>query len=156
MFIVKIPSDRFEDADQMLLINAEKQVQNVERDYYLFDFTNAELIDVVNKKEEWNHFDTVLAKHILNERNIAIPHKEIYSQYKPARLEYKWLIAEYIISIAFIFIGIIIGTLTLGAYRNLPNGKKEKLYDYYTLKHAKIMIVIGIIRTSLWIIQWLY
>ena len=30
------------------------------KDYYLFDYTNSELLDIVNKRDEWNAFDYYL------------------------------------------------------------------------------------------------
>ncbi len=35
----------------------EKQLQEVDPDYYLFAFTDAELLDILSKPDEWGHFD---------------------------------------------------------------------------------------------------
>ena len=152
MFAVKIPEESFATADKILESDAESQVNNVSDDYYLFGFTNEELIEVVNDKNGWNQFDQVLARKILSERNIEIP-KPVETQpgadFKPLRLEMPWLITEYLLSIVFGFIGIIIGVVTLSAYRTLPDGKKVKMYDAFTRNNAKLMLVIGILRTAI-------
>jgi hypothetical protein len=150
LFAVKIPEDSFATADKILKTDAESQVNNVGDDYYLFSFTNEELIDVVNDKNGWNQFDQVLARKILSERKIEIPkpaETKPEAEFKPLRLEMPWLITEYLLSIVFGFIGIIIGVVTLSAYRTLSNGKKVKMYDRFTINNGKIILVIGIIRS---------
>ena len=150
LFAVKIPEDSFATADKILKADAEMQVNNVSKDYYLFGFTDEELIDVVNDKNGWNQFDQVLARKILSERKIEIPQQTATkpaAEFKSLRLETPWLITEYLLSAAFSFIGILIGVVTLSAYRTLPDGKKVKMYDSFTRNNAKLMLVIGIIRT---------
>ena len=86
----------------------------------------------------------------MSERKIEIPqHTETkpVTNFKPLRLEMPWLITEYLLSIVFGFIGIIIGVVTLSAYRALPDGKKVKMYDNFTINNAKVILIIGIIRT---------
>ena len=110
MFLVKIPGDCFEDANKVMRAEVEAQLDNINPDYYLFSFTNDELIDVAQNKNDWNEFDQALANKILSERNVVIPitiHEQPKHEFKPIRIETAWLIAEYCISIILSFAGII-------------------------------------------------
>ena len=41
-------------------------------DYYLLAFTDAELLEILSKPDEWGHFDYVLAKKLLVDRGYNI------------------------------------------------------------------------------------
>lgn len=45
--------------------------------YYLFDFSNHELLDVLRKPEDWSTFDTELSMWILKERGREIDPGEL-------------------------------------------------------------------------------
>src|SRR5688572_12712891 len=62
---VKVNKDDFERANTILLQAASEQINNVEKDYYLFQFTDEELIDVVLKSDEWGKLDYLLALKLL-------------------------------------------------------------------------------------------
>src|ERR1700756_1731313 len=60
-YLVKIKPGDFEKANQLLKEEADANIGEVGSDYYLFSFTNDELMDVISKADEWNPFDVVLA-----------------------------------------------------------------------------------------------
>jgi hypothetical protein len=68
LVVVKISQDRFAEVNTLLLKQAEMQLNDIDPDYYLFQFTDQELIDVISNSNEWNHFDQALAQKILNDR----------------------------------------------------------------------------------------
>jgi hypothetical protein len=43
-------------------------VENTDPDYYLLQFTDVELLELVSKPEEWGIFDHALARKMLKER----------------------------------------------------------------------------------------
>ncbi|MFP9100732.1 hypothetical protein ACLI09_16910 [Flavobacterium sp. RHBU_24] len=67
-YAIKIQHKDFERAQAYLEQIAEAQIANVPDGYYLLDFTDEELHDLVQKKDEWNEFDYLLAKKLLKER----------------------------------------------------------------------------------------
>jgi hypothetical protein len=151
LIAIKIPQNRFTAANKIMLLQAQSQLDDIDPDYYLFSFTNDELTDVLKNTHEWNALDQALAQKLLLERNIAIP-KDIEdggtaASFKPYHLEMVWIIVEYLVSIAFAFAGIIIGSITLLGYKTLHTGSKVKMYDKETRMHAGIMLGIGIVRT---------
>jgi hypothetical protein len=72
-------------AHRVLEEHYEHQLQDVDPGYYLFSFTDIELLDIVAKPDEWGHFDYVLARELLAKRGLPIPDETI-RQMKQQRL----------------------------------------------------------------------
>jgi len=64
-------------AHRVLEEHYEHQLQDVDPNYYLFSFSDIELLDIVAKPDEWGHFDYVLARELLAERGLPIPDETI-------------------------------------------------------------------------------
>ena len=123
MIAVKIPEARFEDANKISLAKAQSDLTGIDPDYYLLNFSNDELIEVLRNKNDWNYFDQALAQKILLDRKVQMPPIEKvinYDTYAPSRLENKWIVLEYLFSILFGYVGILIGALTVYSYKTLP------------------------------------
>jgi hypothetical protein len=149
MITLKIPPSDFERANGLLEKNADTDITQLNPDYYLLQFSNEELMDVVIHPGEWNYFDTALAKRLLAERNIPVPgFLPPEDHYTPLRLAPVWIIMEVLLSIFFSFAGIIIGIATLAATKTLPSGRRVRIYDEVTRTNARVIIVIGIIVTA--------
>jgi hypothetical protein len=148
---VKIPQNQFEELNKILLRKAQSELNDINPDYYVFNFTDSELIEVLKNPNEWNHLDQALAQKLLTERKIeisaGIENPNSLQTFTPYRLETSWILAEYLVSILFAFVGIMIGAFTLFAYKTLKSGNKVNMYDKTTRMHASIMIGIGILRT---------
>lgn len=54
--------------DNLIQVDILSHIEVVDKDYYLFSFTEIELEDLIQKKNEWSKFDFLLAKKILNDR----------------------------------------------------------------------------------------
>ena len=116
-YIVKIHPNDFEkvyDLEEEIIKN---EIQNTPEDYYLFDYNNSELLDIINKRDEWNAFDYYLAKKILNDRGnliteekiIEIKKERIEELKKTTEIKSIWIILLYIITILGIFLPLFIG-----------------------------------------------
>ena len=70
-YSVKINSSDFEKVDTLLLEAMKDEIATVTTDYYLFQFSNEELFDLIRKRDEWSQFDVLLAKKILQSKNVA-------------------------------------------------------------------------------------
>src|SRR5204862_6139100 len=53
LIAVKIPGDRLEDANKILL-QAQSDLTGIDPDYYLLNFSNDELLEVLRNKNDWN------------------------------------------------------------------------------------------------------
>jgi hypothetical protein len=65
---VKLLKKDFEQAHQLLLELSTTQLDDVDPNHYLFDFSDDELFELINKQDEWSAFDFLLAQKILKDR----------------------------------------------------------------------------------------
>lgn len=160
---VRIDQTDFEQAEKILEKNAENILDEIDPDYYLFDFTNEELYEILLKSDEWNSFDYTLAQKILSERGKPIDN-DLLSSLKKERLnqlaqpegnQKPWIIAGYFFSLMGGLLGLIIGYSLWTAKKTLPNG--EKVYSYSTndRKHGKYIFYLGLIVVPIVTAFWL-
>lgn len=156
---VRIPQKDFEAATQLLEKNAENLINEIDRDYYLFEFKDEELYEILLKSDEWSAFDYTLAQKILTERGKPID-KGLLTSLKNERLkdlaapegnQKPWIIAGYIFSFLGGLIGLVIGYFLWTAKKTLPNGQKVYSYAENDRKHGKKIFYIGLIIIPIWI-----
>lgn len=70
--VLKLHAGDFSRGHAALEAHYTTLLNEVEPDYYLFSFTNAELVAILAKPDEWNTFDYLLAKKILLEKNAGV------------------------------------------------------------------------------------
>ena len=166
-YIVKIHPNDFEkvyDLEEEIIKN---EIQNTPEDYYLFDYNNSELLDIVNKRDEWNAFDYYLAKKILNDRGnliteekiIEIKKERIEELRKPTEIKSIWIILLYIITILGIFLplfislsSIIYGYFIKNMKKTLPNGESVYQFSEKDRKHGTVFLFGGIFFFIFWIL----
>jgi hypothetical protein len=159
-YAVKINANDFEQVNELLKQQASENIGEVEKDYYLFSFTDDELKDVVVKADEWNAFDVQLARKLLSERGKAVSdseiadleEKRIEALKEPEPSQLTWVILGYIIAIASLvmpffisIIGLFIGWHLSSYKKTLPNGERVYAYNEADRKHGKRIFYIGII-----------
>ncbi len=71
-YSLKIKAEDFERANNILDAFFEKQLAEVDKDYFIFSFSTEELKDVIKKPDEWGRLNYLLAKKILAERGHTI------------------------------------------------------------------------------------
>ncbi|WP_298955517.1 hypothetical protein [uncultured Nonlabens sp.] len=150
---VRIKQSDFEKAEQILEKETGNLINEIGRDYYLFEFTNEELYEVLLKSDEWNTFDYALAQKILRERGKSID-KDLLDSLKKERLKQlaepeknqkPWIISGYIFSFLGGFLGLIIGYSLMTSKRALPNGQKVYSYSTNDRKHGRFIFYIGLV-----------
>ena len=135
-YAVKIKSEDFERVNRILKEYEEKNVEGVEEDYYLFGFTDDELMEVVTKAEEWSNFDVVLARKLLAERGkkindeaiAAIHEKRIEELRRPESSQTLWIAVGYVLAFTGGILGFFIGWHLSTYKKTLPDG--ERVYGY--------------------------
>ena len=65
---IKVRQSDLGRANQILEKQAEQLVDKFPDDYYLYDFTDNELIEIIEKSDEWSKEDFMLSQKILKER----------------------------------------------------------------------------------------
>jgi len=162
-FSIYIHEDDFKKANLILEKQAEEIISNIDKDYYLFSFTNDELYDILFKKDAWSQIDFQLSKQILIERGETIS-QEILDQLERSRINEivseKQIASSMLIYAGFVaaILGGIIGimiSLTLTSKKVLPNGKKTYNYCDRNVKEGKMMMNVAILFIVLYFILYL-
>lgn len=149
MVLLKISEKEFEKVNNLIVEKYPVNLKQLNEDYYLFQFTNEELLNVIHKPNEWNFFDRAIAREILKNRNVEITDQTIHNSvihFTSLRIEKSWLIVEYLATLLFWFVGIFIGIITTSAKKTLANGKTVNIYDGYSRNHGYVMLGIGLLR----------
>lgn len=154
---IQIKQEDFKKAEEILEENAGNILDQIEKDYYLFEFTDEELYEILLKSDEWSAFDYTLAQKILEDRGKIID-KELLNSLKNQRLrdlakpegnQKSWIIGGYIFALLGGLLGLIIGYSIWTSKKTLPNGEKVYSYDEKDRKQGKYIFYIGIIVFTL-------
>ena len=149
---LNLRQEDFSKAREVLQEYYEKQLDTVDHDYYLFQFTDQELTEIIRKPDEWGSFDYELAKRILRNRGIeitpdleqSIRQSRISELSKPESGSPFWVLAGYIAAILGGFLGLLIGWLLANLTKTLPNGERVAVYNERVRKHGKMIFSISV------------
>ncbi|MFI0427945.1 hypothetical protein [Mariniflexile sp. HMF6888] len=150
---IRIKQSDFEKAEEILEKNAETLMDEVDKDYYLFEFTNEELYEILLKSDEWSKFDYTLAQKILEKRGKSVD-KDLLNSLKNERLkelakpegnQKPWIFAGYLFSLLGGFLGLVIGYFLWTSKKTLPNGQKVYSYTEKDRKQGMYIFYIGLI-----------
>ena len=157
-FCVKLKKENFEAADHLQLQISIEQLDKVDKDHYLFGFTDEELIEIVTRPDEWSKLDYLLAQKILKERGKEI-NPEVASTIKKQRLQdlgkpdegqKSWIIMGYVLALCGGLIGIFIGHHLRYHKKTLPNGDRVYGYSKEDRGHGYNIFILGIVCMVLW------
>jgi hypothetical protein len=150
---VKIRAEDFEKVNELLKEDEIEEVSEIGDDYYLYSFTDNELMEVITKADEWSPFDVVLARKLLADRGknltdetiAGIHEKRIEDLKVPDPPQTFWIVAGYVCALLGGLLGIFIGWYLMTFKKTLPNG--ERVYEYLESdrKHGRRIFYIGIV-----------
>lgn len=126
-------------------------IKSVDKDYYLFDFTDSELLEVLGKADEWSAFDVVLARKILADRGkgmnaeriSSIREERIKKLKQPEPSPTLWIFLGYVFALMGGIIGVFIGRHLHAHKKTLPNGEMVFAYSERDRKHGRNMFYIA-------------
>lgn len=152
-YCVKVRKDDFERIDALLTDVAERSIDEVDPDHYLFAFTDDELMEVLINYDEWNAFDVSLARKLLLDRGCTIDDKEmanirqakIKELKKPEDLQTTWVTLGYIFTLLGGVLGMFIGWHLSRYQRTLPNGEQVYAYQESDRIHGQRIFILGIV-----------
>jgi hypothetical protein len=152
-YVVKIQNNDFEQVAQILAENDSQVVADIGKDYYLFDFIDDELIDLLAKADEWSTFDQTLARKILSERGKSVSDEDLVNLQKeriaelkkPDKNETIWVFIGYISGFVGGVLGFFIGWHLLTYKKTLPNGERVLGYGENDRRHGKRILYISIV-----------
>jgi len=155
-FRIKIKQQDFEKADQLIAaapIPVLPITDSKENEYYLYSFTDEELLDLVAKRDEWSKHDFTRALSILKERGKELSAEDIAAMKiqriedlsQPENHHTLWIYVGYLSALAGGFFGILIGWHLMSAKKKLPNGDQLPAFSASGRKHGLIMLLLGLI-----------
>ncbi|MCI1267237.1 MAG: hypothetical protein LKG19_11745 [Saprospiraceae bacterium] len=156
---IKLRKLDFEKAENLIQEQTKILIDSVEKDYYLFDFNDEELLEIITKRDEWGQFDFMLAQKILKDRGKEI-NPEVVELLKKQRLEElakpeesqkTWILAGYIMAVLGGLFGMFIGWHLASHKKTLPNGDKIYGFSLKDREHGNRILIIGIISTLIWV-----
>ena len=159
-YCVKIKKIDFEKANAIFSEKAKAEIYEIQDDYYLFSFSDEELIDLIEKSDEWNKFDVELSRKLLKERGNEITDErinEIKKQRivelsKPEEGQNIYILIGYICAFLGGLLGIFIGWHLLTYKKTLPNGNRIYAYSENDRKQGNRILILGGIFIVIWIL----
>jgi hypothetical protein len=152
-FEVRLFENDFESAENLLAKITEENLGEVEPDYYLLQFSDSELKEILVNSYEWSEYDVALSKKLLKERNISFDIDEIniLKEEKLKKLslpengQIAWIVFGYVSAFVGGFLGLLIGYFLWKTKKNLPNGKKVFVYNDSIRNHGLRIFVISVV-----------
>lgn len=156
---IQIKQEDFKKAEEILQGNVG-DIFDLGKDYYLFDFTDEELYEVLLKSDEWSDLDYAFAQRILEERGKTIDTgllnslkiQRLDDLAKPEGNQKSWIIGGYIFAFIGGLLGAIIGYSIWTSKKTLPNGEKVYSHSEEDRTLGKYIFYIGLIVFPLTII----
>lgn len=163
-FVVRVKQSDFIKVNKILDEIALNNIQNVDKDHYLFSFSDSELYDILAKPDEWSAFDYHLAKKVLKEKGKNIDEEFLHSLkkarlehlYKPEESQSTWIIIGYIMAFFGGLGGLAIGWHIMSYQKTLPNGEKIYVYQEKDRKNGKIIFYIGLVTLPVMLFLRIY
>jgi hypothetical protein len=157
---VKIKSADFEKVNKLLKDDEAEDITKIGKDYYLFSFSDQELMEVITKADEWSPVDFTLARKILADRGkpvsdeavTAINKKRIEELKVPDAPQTYWIVIGYICAFAGGLLGIFIGWFLTTYKKTLPNGERVYEYSENDRKQGRRIMYIGIVVLTIGVI----
>lgn len=155
---VKILSEHFIIAEDILRQSLDINAVEVEADYYLLGFSNEELIEIIEKKDEWGTYDYALALKLLEERGITFTPAdlELFHKKRMAALSVPedgvniWTVIGYCSAAIGGLLGTFIGFVMMRARKTLPDGSRVYIYNNNSRRHGKYIAILGVVAMVLW------
>lgn len=158
-YYLKIKSQDFPKANEALDQVILKSLHSVETDYYLFSFSNEELLEIIKKPDEWSRQDFLIARKILNDRGHTINEEEV-NLLKSKRIHelatgetepMGQIVAGYIFAFLFSLVGLFFGLALIVTKKTLPDGSKVFAYTEKSRNHGKAIFIISLVTLALFI-----
>src|SRR5690554_4395036 len=161
---VKVKQIDFETANQILEKKAKQLIDKFPDDHYLYEFTDDELIEIIEKPDEWSKEDYLLSQKILKDKGLEINkdkveelrQKRIDDLRKPEKVHTGWIIFGFISTLFGGLLGIFIGWFYLTFKKTDPTGQRFYAYDQKTRIRGQQIFWLGLISLIIWIISWMF
>lgn len=157
---VKIKAEDFETAQKLLEDLEEIDAEKLEKDYYLFEFSDKELVEILEKPDEWSLNDYRWAQEILKQRGKEVTKPQL-EDWKKKRFEFlsqpevvkgSYVFNAYLFCVLGGIIGFFMGRHTHVFRKLLPNGQKVYAFDEASRDKGRKIEMTGLIFFAIYII----
>ncbi len=146
-----LPRD-MEKAQRVLEILAGTVEDQLEENDYLKDFTDAELLDILKKFDEWNQVDYVLAARLLVQRGYPLNDEELskwrsdrmHELERPTSAGPAFIAGAYMLALMGGLFGLFMGLQLRTHQKRLPDGRKVHGYTEKDRTHGGIVIALAL------------
>jgi hypothetical protein len=161
---LKLKPEDFGKAQKVFDEYYQTALSTIDKDYYLFGFTDQELLDIICKSDEWGEFDYQLAQKILADRGKEIKPEivELLTAQrtkdlaKPAKVSNYLIYKSYFSAIAGGLPAIAFGYSLIYSKKTIRNGEQVYTYSEAERKHGERIIWVGAVSLLLWLTALLY
>ena len=152
-FLIMLNPNDFDKASLLLEENVKLEINDINSQHPLFDFTTEELKDVVKNYDEWHPADVKLARQLLEKENIVVEDSDIKEQQNkkmivaqaPEKSSLLTLAMGYTFCLMGGLAGIGIAIFLMIGKRTMPDGTKKYIYAKSDRAHGLYMLVAGAI-----------
>ncbi|ASS49069.1 MAG: hypothetical protein A3D31_04940 [Candidatus Fluviicola riflensis] len=131
----------------------EKIMKELPDDYYLFQFSDKELREILVRSFEWNSLDVMLAKKLLTERGVPFSEEKIAEERQeitdeldaPEKENTLIVVCGYIFCVFGGLLGLMLALLILNSKKTTHDGHRVPRYNAATRGHARNMLLIFIV-----------
>jgi hypothetical protein len=149
----------FAKANEVLRTEAEKVIEQMDKDYYLFDFTNEELYEIIMKPDEWGAFDYTLAQKLLKDRGLTVDEElintlrkqRVSDLAKPEEGQQPMVLVGYLLALLGGLLGLLVGWFLWTYTKTLPDGQKVHAYSESDQKHGRNIFFLGLVFLVFWV-----
>lgn len=160
---IKVKSEDLEAAQKLLEEIEEVDAEKLEKDYYLFEFSDNELLEILQKPDEWSLNDYRWAQEILKQRGKEVDkdtledwnQKRIDFLSKPEKVSAKYLRMAYTFCVLGGIVGYFMGRHLHGFHKLLPNGQKVLNFDDESRLKGKRIEMTGLIIFAVYVILFI-
>jgi len=152
-FHVKLHQEDFDKVNEILEKQAAETVDQIDTSHYLYQFSNEELFEILEKPDEWSDVDHLLAHKILKSRGAQITDEEVDGLKllrndelaQPEKASPFFILLGYAFALAGGLIGIFIGYYIYSTHKILSDGERLPMFDESSRVKGKIIMIVSII-----------
>lgn len=160
---IMVKPEDYEAAQKVMEELTEVNIEKLDKDYYLFDFSDNELFEILEKPDEWSLNDYHWALEILKQRGAQVDKSKL-DRMKKERLEFLskpekvnggYLSKAYFFCVLGGIVGFFMGKHLYAFRKILPNGQKVFAFDDESRQKGKRIELLGLLIFLMYIVLFI-
>jgi hypothetical protein len=156
---IKVKPEDMESAQQLLQELVEINAESLDKDYYLLNFTDTELTEILQKPDEWSYNDYLWAQEILKQRGKGVDlailedwkKQRLVLLSQPEKISGNYIFSAYLFCLLGGIVGLLMGLHLQNANKTLPNHQKVLTYDENSRKQGNAIKWTGVFFLLIWV-----